>query len=232
MPTPPLPTLTVAPTPPRSVDVLVVGLAESGLRGLPDDVDQDFRGRYGVGVAEMADSLGAKRTAGSRRTLPPVEGGTRLMVIGLGDGEPGPEDFRRAAGSASRDAASLAPEGGSLSLAVGFGTTTVEELAAVAEGALLGSYRYAPITSAKEQQPAPLASVAVVHAGATRTAEGAEVAAVAATVAAAVLTAREWVNIPPNLLYPESFADEVKSLVKDAKISVEVLDGPALARGG
>ena len=232
MPIPPLPSLTVAATPPGSVDVLVVGLTGSGLRGLPDGVDQDFRTRYGVGVAEMAASLGAKPSAGSRRTLPAVEGGTRLMVIGLGDGEPGPEEFRRAAGSASRDAASLAPEGGSISMAVGFGTTTVEELEAVAEGALLGSYRYAPISSAKEQPPAALASVAVVHAGGTRTADGAEVTAVAPTVAAAVLTAREWVNIPPNLLYPESFADEVKTLAKDAKLSVEVLDGPALAKGG
>jgi leucyl aminopeptidase len=74
--------------------------------------------------------------------------------------------------------------------------------------------------------------VTVLHAGSTRTADGAEVSAVAPTVAAAVLTAREWVNVPPNLLYPETFADEAKDLVKDAKVSVEVLDGPALARAG
>jgi len=214
------------------VDVLVVGLAESGLRGLPDGVDRDFRKRYGVGVAEMADSLGAKRDAGSRRTLPAVDGGPRLLVVGLGDGEPGPEEFRRAAGSASRDAASLAPEGGSLTAAVGFGTTTAEEVEAVAEGALLGSYRYAPISSAKDQASQPLTSIAVLHAGSSRTPEGTEVTAVAPTVAAAVLTAREWVNVPPNLLYPESFAEEVKALVKDAKISVEVLDVQALTRGG
>jgi leucyl aminopeptidase len=232
VPIPPLPTLTVSPTLPRSVDVLVVGLAESGIRGLPDGVQRDFRKRYGVGVAEMAASLGARQAAGSRRTLPAVDGGPRLMVIGLGDGEPGPEELRRAAGSAARDAGSLAADGRSLSVAVGFGTTTVEELEAVAEGALLGGYRYTPITTSREQAPRPVASVAVLHVGTTRTADGAEVTAVAPTVAAAVLTAREWVNVPPNLLYPESFADEVKTLVKDAKIGVEVLDGPALARAG
>jgi leucyl aminopeptidase len=232
VPTPALPQLNVSPTLPRSVDVLVVGLAESGLRGLPDGVDQDFRARYGVGVAEMADSLGAKRAAGSRRTLPGLDGGPRLMVIGLGDGEPGPEEFRRAAGSASRDAAALAAEGKPLAVAVGFGTTTVEELEAVAEGALLGTYRYTPITTSREPAPRPLSAVTVLHAGATRTADGAEVSTVAPTVAAAVLRAREWVNVPPNLLYPESFADEVKSLVKDAKITTEVLDVPALTKGG
>jgi leucyl aminopeptidase len=204
VPTPPLPTLHVSPAPPRSLDVLVVGLAESGLRGLPDGVDKDFRKRYGTGVAEMADSLGAKHAAGSRRTLPAADGGPRLMVIGLGDGEPDTEDLRRAAGSAARDAASLAKEGRSLSVAIGFGTTTVEELEAVAEGALLGGYRYIPISSTPDQAPRPVASVTVLHAGSTRAADGAEVSAVAPTVAAAVLTAREWVNVPPNLLYPES----------------------------
>jgi leucyl aminopeptidase len=126
----------------------------------------------------------------------------------------------------------LAKDGRSLSVAIGFATTTVEELEAVAEGALLGGYRYTPISTSRDQPSRPVASVTVLHAGSTRTADGAEVAAVAPTVAAAVLTAREWVNVPPNLLYPETFADEAKALVKDAKVSVEVLDGPALARGG
>jgi leucyl aminopeptidase len=232
VPTPALPQLNVSTNLPRSVDVLVVGLAETGLRGLPDGVDKAFGKRYGVSVVEMARSLGAKPAAGSRRTLPAVDGGPRLLVVGLGDGEPGPEEYRRAAGSASHDAAGLAAEGKPLTLAVGFGTTTVEELEAVAEGALIGTYRYTPISSSQEQKPRALTSITVLHAGTTRTADGAEVSAVAPTVAAAVLTAREWVNVPPNLLYPESFADEVRTLVKDAKISIEVLDVPALTRGG
>ena len=43
-------------------------------------------------------------------------------------------------------------------------------------------------------------------------------------MARAVLTAREWVNIPPNLLYPDSFAEEVRGLVKDARITIDVMD--------
>jgi len=231
VPTPPLPPLTVSASLPRSVDVLVVGLAPSGLRGLPEGVDKDFRRRYGMSVAEMADSLGAKQSAGSRRTLPAADG-SRLMVVGLGDQEPGSEDLRRAAGSAARDAATLAKDGKAVSVAVGFGTSTVEELEAVAEGALIGGYRYTPVSSTRDRTERPVSSLTVLHAGTTRLDDGADVTAVAPTVAAAVLTAREWVNTPPNLLYPESFADEVKALVKDAKIGIEVLDGPALARGG
>jgi leucyl aminopeptidase len=180
----------------------------------------------------MADALGAKAAAGSFRTLPAADGGPRVLVTGLGEGEPDTEDLRRAAGAAARAAGSLGKEGRPLTVAIGFGTTTVEELEAVAEGALLGGYRYAPISSSRDQPARPVDSLTVLHAGSTRTADGAEVSAVAPTVAAAVLTAREWVNVPPNLLYPESFADEAKALVKDAKISVEVLDVAALARGG
>ena len=39
-------------------------------------------------------------------------------------------------------------------------------------------------------------------------------------------------NIPANLLYPESFADLVRRQVADTRIAVDVLDEPALSRGG
>ena len=52
------------------------------------------------------------------------------------------------------------------------------------------------------------------------------------TVVRAVLTTREWVNTPPNLLYPQSFADQAKALVRDAKVAVDVLDDTALVKGG
>ena len=47
-----------------------------------------------------------------------------------------------------------------------------------------------------------------------------------------MLTAREWVNIPPNLLYPASFAEEAKAWSRAPGSSVEVLDEKALAKGG
>ena len=231
MSTPVLPSLTVSPGLPKKVDVLVVGLSESGLQGLPEKVEAAYRGRLGTSVAELAASVGAKHKAGSQCTLPAVDGGPRLVVAGLGDGAPGPEELRRAAGESTRYLTGLAEDGSPLAAALSFGTTTAEELQAVAEGALLGVYRYAPVSD----KPAPalaVTSVAVLHSGTTATEDGSNVADIAPVVAAAVLTARQWVNIPPNLLYPESFADEVKALVKHSKISCEVLDGPALAKGG
>ena len=46
------------------------------------------------------------------------------------------------------------------------------------------------------------------------------------------MTARDWVNMPANLLYPESFADSVRQQVADTRIAVDVLDDTALSRGG
>ena len=59
-----------------------------------------------------------------------------------------------------------------------------------------------------------------------------DTAASAKTVAQAVVTVRELVNIPGNLLYPESFAEQVRNLVNGSKITVDVLDETALSEGG
>ena len=39
-------------------------------------------------------------------------------------------------------------------------------------------------------------------------------------------------NIPANLLYPESFAEQVRNLVRGSKVAIDVLDDAALSRGG
>ncbi len=138
MPTRMLPPLAVAKSVPRNADVLVVGMSETGVREVPESIARAFAKRFGVSVGEMAVSLGAKPNADSKRTLPAAGSGPRIVVVGLGS-EQSNEDLRRAAGSGVRHAASLA-ENGSLSVAVSLGTAGSEQLAAVAEGALLGSY--------------------------------------------------------------------------------------------
>jgi leucyl aminopeptidase len=208
--------------------VLVVGLNSGGAVGVPDALDQTYVTALGSRVADLAALLGAKSKAGASALLPPVGGGPRLVVVGLGDGDTTPEDLRRAAGVGVREAAGLAEV--ALSVAVSLGAEEPEELQAVAEGALLGTYSYAPISSTP---PTPTVdTITVVKPGVARSGPDHDVLGVASTVARAVLTAREWVNVPPNLLYPESFADEARALVKDARINVEVLDEKALERGG
>ena len=143
----PLPALALSKAVPRRVDVLVVGIDESGLRGVPDAQDAAYAKRFGMSIAEMAESVGAKPAAGSRRTLPAAGDGPRVVVVGMGPAvEPTPEDLRRAAGAGVRQAASMAS--GPISVAVALGTSSTAEASAVAEGALLGSYRFAPISTA------------------------------------------------------------------------------------
>ena len=227
MPTPLLPTLTIARELPVKADVLIVGLTDAGLREVPEPTGRAFAKRYGTSVAEMAVSLGAKSAAGHTRTLPAAGDGPRIVVVGIGGDDPSPEDLRRAAGAGVHQAAGLADDA-RLSVAVSLGGTEPEQAQAVAEGALLGTYRYTPVSSVPETTGG-IDALTVVHSARVRSTE---IAAEAEAVARAVLICREWVNIPANLLYPASFADEVKRLAAGTRLSVDVLDEQALTKGG
>lgn len=57
-------------------------------------------------------------------------------------------------------------------------------------------------------------------------------AARGADIAAAVATARDFVNTPPSHLFPAEFADRARALGESAGLEVEVLDERALAEAG
>src|SRR5918993_3453898 len=112
MPTPSLPTLTIARSVPRGVDVLVVGFSSEGAVGVPKDLEQAYTKRFGAGVGDLARSIGAKPEAGSRRTLPAPGEGPRLVVVGIGKGEQRLDELRQAAGNGIRAAGGIAePKG-------------------------------------------------------------------------------------------------------------------------
>ncbi|WP_233586172.1 leucyl aminopeptidase, partial [Micromonospora sp. BL1] len=105
-------------------------------------------------------------------------------------------------------------------------------LRAVAEGALLGGYRFAGYKT--KPQPArrePVAEVLVAVPDAADATARAEIAR-AQAVAGAVRTSRDWVNTAPNELRPPAFADVVSAAAREAGLEVEVLDEAALAAGG
>ena len=166
MPSRALPSLAITNALPRHVDVLVVGLTTSGARQVPKTVDAAFTKRFGISLLDMATSLGAKSSADSKRTLPAVDGGPRIVVVGLESEQPNAEDLRRAAGTGVRHAASLAGSE-ALSVAISLGSSDTEQLAAVAEGALLGSYHYEPISAAPANN-SKINAITVVHSGEVR----------------------------------------------------------------
>jgi leucyl aminopeptidase len=209
---------------------LVVGYGSDGVVGAPSALDKEYVRRLGLDISALAASVGAKSEAGHTRTLPAVGGWPVVVVVGLGDATPTPEDLRQAAGAGVRQAAKQRGDGGA-QIAVSLGAEEPETVQAVAEGALLGSYRYRPISTA-DPKPAAIDALTVVTPLAGRRTSTGEAATRALTVAQSVVAAREWVNVPPNLLYPASFAEEARLFLKDAKVSVEVLDDKALTKGG
>lgn len=226
MPTSALPSLTAASTLPRNADLLVVGLADTSdgpvLVGVPDDVEKAWAKRHGTSLLASAQSMGAAAKPGTTVVLPGTPG---VVVTGLGGVDVTPEQVRRAAGNAVRAAAKVAGDR-TLSVALSLETLEPEVLRGAAEGALLGAYGYAKET--REATKRPIGSLTVLSAAKDAGAQVAE----AATVATAVARARDWVNTPPNALYPDSFAEAARALARDARLDVEVLDEKALARGG
>lgn len=216
---------------PKSADAIVVGLAtinggETAAVGVGADLDKKYESAYGRGVMAMATALGASASADSVTVLPALEG-SRLVVVGLEDADVTPERLRRATGNALRSIAAMEGADG-WEVAVSLEVTDSELVQATAEGALLGAYRVEKVTG--ETQPQAVTDVTLVASSVTGLQKDALASAQAN--AAAVCQARDWGNTPPNLLYPESFAEAARGYVKDAKISVEILDEKALEKGG
>ena len=154
-----------------------------------------------------------------------------LVLIGVGkltgepDGGVSLEALRRAAGSAVRQLSSAQ------SVALALPAATVEQVAAVAEGAALGAYNFPHFKgSEKAKSKTPVSEIAVLTE--LRDKHTKPAVARAGIVAAAVRATRDLVNTPPSHLYPESFADAVKTNAKGTKLKVKVWEHKDLEKEG
>ncbi len=221
--------VTVSKSIPKDVDVVLVGLAEvSGQPALVDpgtDLFKDFSKRFGASPLAVALDLGAKTKPGSVTLLPKV--GVRIVVVGLGDVDVTPEQTRRAVGNGMHALAKLDHDG-PLHVAIALDQIEPEVLKGATEGALLGAYCF---TKLGKDPAAPLLERLTVVTSSTRS-EAKDAVTMASTVAAAVNVARDWINQPANLLYPETFANQAAGVARAAKIGVDVWDDKALAKEG
>jgi leucyl aminopeptidase len=202
------------------VDALIVGLVqgESGpvLAEGADGIAEAFGGRLleqliAVGATGKADEVTKIPTGGA--VTAPV-----LVAVGLGKAADRTGDrVRRASGAAAR---ALAGTGSAHS------TLGAVDLAAAAEGSVLGAYTFTEYR--RSNGKAPLGRVELAGGAPEDTA----VIERAAAVAQAVVTTRDLVNTPPNDLYPATFAERAAALAADAGVEVEILDEQALANGG
>jgi leucyl aminopeptidase len=219
-----LPALTRVKAAPAKTDVVIAALTgdtDSTVAHVPASVGKGYERKFGQSIEEMAATLGAKPKLGQVTVVPGLNR-QRLVLVGLGSADPSPRSVRKAAGAAARAVVGMKEV---RTVTVALPADEPELLRAVVEGTLLGHYAYAPVTAEPEDQPALDFSV-------VSTVADKEIVEQARIVAQAQLVAREWVNLPPNLLYPESFAGAAEDLLKGRKVKVEVLDEGDLVSGG
>ncbi len=214
-----MPTVSITdPTAPVTADAVVVGTVP-GARGprLAPGAKQ-VEAALGRQLGAALRALGATGRADEVVRIPTLGLAPFPLVIaaGLGDDARSAESVRRAVGAALRALGEQASVYVALDAPVG----------ALAEGALLGAYRYTAYKSGVGRPALRKITLAGEDDASTR----AELKR-SRTVAEAILRTRDLVNTPPNDLYPATFADRAVELAEAAGLDVEVLDERALKRG-
>ncbi|MBA3311141.1 MAG: leucyl aminopeptidase [Nocardioidaceae bacterium] len=225
-------TLRKAPAHSIKADAIVIGVHADGDSLTPatgaSDVVAAFGKDFTKNFTKRLRQLGATGKAGDVCKIPAADVTKAPMVVLAGLGEGGHnghvdlESLRRASGAAARELA------GCETVALALPAETDEQVRAVAEGALLGAYVYDRYLTKKHE---PTGDLVLLSEQAK--AKGAKQAVEAATaVAEAVNFARDLINTPPNDLYPESFAEGLKTRGKASKVAVTVTDDKTLQSKG
>ena len=180
--------------------------------------------------AAKAERFTGKKNSTLDLSVPPSLEVSRLAVIGLGKiAELKPNDFLKLGGlavgrlpNAASDATVFAEMPG--------GAMRPEQAAALAQGVRLRAYAFDRYkTKRKDDEKSPKTRNVTIEVG--------DVAAVRkafnprSAIADGVLLARDLVNEPANVLYPEEFARRTLAL-KKLRVAVEVLDGRAMKKLG
>jgi leucyl aminopeptidase len=104
--------------------------------------------------------------------------------------------------------------------------TSVELVAAVAEGVALGAYAVSKAGTTSTDAVAAVTLVGPADAASRKAVKR------AAALGDAVAYTRDLVNLPPNLLYPQTFVDSLTDRIKGTKVKLKSYDMKALRAGG
>ena len=176
-------------------------------------------------ILEALEDLGATGAADEVIKLPGDS--TKLILLtGLGSGEITHEVLRRAAGAAAR--ALLGQKSATFALP----HNTREEVAAIAEGALLGSYAFDEFRgSTKSERKSPLQKIEV-HTGFAKDKNVQNLLQRAEVIAKYSHLVRDLVNTPPSHLNPVTFCARFQPLAKKLSLKVEILNEQQLKKLG
>jgi leucyl aminopeptidase len=182
-----------------------------------------------VARAAKAENFKGKKGSGFELIVPEGVKAARLVVIGAGKpAELKPNDFVTLGGSAMGKIPMSAAE--ATVVAELPGGMRADRAADLAQGIALRAYAFDRYKTKRKDDEKPPASrkvtVAVSDVAAARSAYVSREA-----VAKGVLIARDLVNEPANVLYPEEFARRTANL-KKLGVQVEVLDLPKLRKLG
>src|SRR5690349_12849392 len=159
---------------------------------------------YGRSFAPLLASLGFAGGFGETARIPAGKtlNAAQLLVVGVGERDAlTTEKLRRAAGIAARSIGNVA------SVALGLPAGDGAHVRAVVEGFGAGLYRFDAFRS--QPKPGTLADVLVLS-DAARRAEVISAFDGAVALVEATDQVRDWVNTPPNLLGPTTFAEEIR----------------------
>ena len=205
-------------------EILVVGL---GLVGKKLQIESTGAQIDTAALLTTLTNMGASGEVDEVIKLP-SKSNKLIVFTGLGKIESNfsPELLRRAAGAASRHL--LGNDSASFALP----HKSVAEIAAIAEGAALGSYAFTEFRgSSKGAQKNPLSSITVVTRFAN-TAQAKTAAKRAEIIAEQTFLVRDLINTPPSSLTPDSFCLRAKKLASKYGVKVEILNDAALRKGG
>jgi leucyl aminopeptidase len=205
-------------------DVLVVGL------GTVNKKLQIQSGAAQVDSNALLLSLNAMAATGKVDEVIKLPGKTTKLIVFTGIGKIestfDPEVLRRAAGAAARALA------GNKSATFALPHKSVVEIAAIAEGAALGSYSFTQfLGSSKDEQRDPLAMVNIITKFADTDAAKAA-AKRAEIIAGQTFLVRDLINTPPSHLTPDSFCLRMKKEAAKYGVKVEIINDAALKKGG
>jgi leucyl aminopeptidase len=205
-------------------EILVVGL---GLVGKKLQIESTGAHIDTAALLATLTSMGASGEVDEVIKLP-SKANKLIVFTGLGKIESNfsPELLRRAAGAASRHLL------GNNSASFALPHKSVAEIAAIAEGAALGSYTFTEFRgSSKSAQKDPLSSITVITRFAN-TAQAKSAIKRAEIIAEQTFLVRDLINTPPSSLTPDSFCLRTKKLATKYGVKVEILNEAALRKGG
>lgn len=147
----------------------------------------------------------------------------KLLLVGCGRGKDcKPNNFRIAAGEAVRALRKEQAAAVGIYAPILMNPKRAHYLQAVAEGLYLGAYTF---NKYKSDAKAPKTMTIGINSG---IAEAAEVINRACTIAEAVSFARDLVNEPGNVVYPEVMAQKAQQLAAEQNLELEILEEQAL----